>query len=234
MEPLSLLGVIASICSIFNSGSDLVKKFRQHRKERKEAKENKALKRSIRASRDRHRHRQAYDDTARLFSQSFRFEDDISKSQFEYTVIKMRRWIDLALVSSRDDKAIIFPQASLLRSMSAEIQSSIMNDLAGLSQRMMQAGAIRSIGFCPPSTGYPPPTIRNASSFSEYLMTWPVILDASQSGINFGQNPACAQFCTRPDLSMDFTTDSSCDLSRYAVALSHASGRTSKYTCRLQ
>ncbi|KAK8093521.1 hypothetical protein PG997_000206 [Apiospora hydei] len=147
MEPISLttLGAIASIASILNHGSDLVKKFRKRRKERKKAKENKALQKSIKSSHARNR--QAYDDAVRLLEQRFGYNDDISKSQFRLTSSKMRRWIDLTLASSRDEVAIVFPKAILLRSMSDEIQSSVRSDLPGLSQRMMQATPIRNFAF---------------------------------------------------------------------------------------
>ncbi|KAK8040032.1 hypothetical protein PG993_008443 [Apiospora rasikravindrae] len=164
MEPISLtvLGAIGSIASILNHGSDLVKKFRKRRKERKKAKENKALQKSIHASHARNR--QAYDDAVRLLGQRFGYDDDISKSQFRLTSSKMRRWKDLVLVSSRDEIAIIFPKAVLLRSMSDEIQSSITDDLMGLSQRMMQAAPLRNIPFNDPRIWDGPSIGGNCSS----------------------------------------------------------------------
>ncbi|KAK7920087.1 hypothetical protein PG985_008109 [Apiospora marii] len=215
MEPISLsiLGALGSIVSIFNGGFDLVKKFRKHRKERKKAKENKALQKSVHKSRARSR--QAHDDMVRLLSQSFRYEDEISRSQFRLISNKVRVWIDLALVSSRDEISIIFPKAALLRSMSDEIQSSIGNDLAGLAQRMVQAAPIQQMRYhCPQ---------RNEDHYSGTDNAPRVIGFIKCYGCGWESDP----------IDLDLNIDAAYSLSRHALRNSDASGEDGKFICRV-
>ncbi|KAK7979644.1 nuclear protein ES2 [Apiospora arundinis] len=154
MEPVSLtiLGALGSIATIFNQGSQLVKKYRnrKHKNERKKVVENKILQKS--AKRCHKCNKKAYHDTRLFCSRKVRFEDEIARSQFKVTEKKVKKWIDMALASSKDETSIVFPKAYLLRADAEEIQSSIDNNIAGLYQRVMQASPI-------PTMGYPSPII---------------------------------------------------------------------------